>query len=220
MQEVLGHRLKLVQDALATIELQYPAFAEALRTQYLALAGLRFEDAEYHRQFDESLISREVFNDLQADLDIRRASLEQRPRLDLGLGLSDMVRQAACFKDLTPARLADIARLLRPRLATPGELVVRKGAKGKAMFFIVSGRATVSLSNREVALGAGDFFGELALLTKQPRNADVQAASYCHLLVLDKRDFRRLLRADKDLKQAIEEVADTRLATSRALDEI
>lgn len=220
LQEVLGHRLKLVQDALATIELQYPAFAEALRTQYLALAGLRFEDAEYRRQFGESLISREVFNDLQADLDSRRARLERRPRLDLGLGLSDMVRQAGCFKDLTPARLADIARLLRPRLATPGELLVRKGAKGKAMFFIVSGRATVNLSDREIALGAGDFFGELALLTKQPRNADVQAASYCHLLVLDKRDFRRLLRADKDLQQAIEEVADARLATSRALDEI
>ena len=69
-------------------------------------------------------------------------------------------------------------------------------------------------------LGEGEYFGELALLTKQPRNADVTAASYCHLLVLDKRDFRRLLRTDKDLKQAIEEIADARLATSRALEEI
>lgn len=220
LQELLGHRLKLVQDALATIELQYPAFAEALRMQYLALAGLQLEDAEYHRQLNESLISREVYNDLQSDLDLRRISLEQRPRLDLGLGLSDMVQQASCFKDLTPARLANIARLLRPRLAMPGETVVRKGAKGDAMFFIASGRVTVQLPNREIVLGAGDFFGELALLTRQPRNADVVAASYCHLLVLDKRDFRRLLRTDKDLKGAIEEIADARLATSRALEEI
>jgi len=45
--DLLGSRLQMIEDALAAVELQFPAFAESLRLQYLARAGLRLEDADY-----------------------------------------------------------------------------------------------------------------------------------------------------------------------------
>ncbi len=211
ISELLGRRLEMVEDALSAIELQYPAFAENLRTQYLARAELRCEDAECTRQLDESLISREVFIDLQSDLAARWRKIERRPPLDLGLGLTDMIQRVKAFEGLEQDRLTFIARLLKPRLVPPGETILKEGKRGTAMYFIASGKVEVQLPEHAVVLGAGEFFGELALLTEKPRTADVRALGYCHLLVLDARDFARLMRSDPGLKEKIEAVAERRL---------
>ena len=68
------------------------------------------------------------------------------------------------------------------------------------------------LTGGPIKLGGGEFFGELALLTQMPRSADVTARGYCHLLVLEVREFRRFLRGHPDLKTQIEAVAQERLA--------
>ena len=212
LAELLAKRLQLVEDALAAVELQFPAFAESLRLQYLARAGLRLEEAEYRRKLEESLISREVYNDLQRALDDRRLAVEQQPPLDLGEGLNQMLRRVKIFAGLDRSKIMFIARLLRPRFVLPGDEIVRMGERGNTMYFIATGTVEVRLPDRSIPLGPGEFFGELALLTKKPRTADVAALSYCHLMVLDGRDLRRLLRTDAALKQAIEATAEARLA--------
>ena len=64
----------------------------------------------------------------------------------------------------------------------------------------------------EVKLNEGDFFGEMGLLTDQPRNADVIADGYCHLLVLHRKDFRDLLDKRPAVRAEIEAVAARRIA--------
>ena len=114
--------------------------------------------------------------------------MEQRPPLELGLALTEMIGRVALFAELDRVRLGTIAKLLKPRLAMPGERILRKGARGKAMFFVASGEVEVALSGGPIKLGGGEFFGELALLTRKPRSADVTARGYCHLLVLEVRE--------------------------------
>ena len=215
---LLAARLRSVQDALGAIELQFTSFAEALRAQYLARAGLRFEDAQYQRMLEESLISREVFNDLQSKLEARRQAVERQPPLDFGLGLAAMIRRVRVFAGLDQEAVRRIARLLGPRLVLPGERIVRRGAIGGSMYFIASGEVEVRLDNGKVTLGPGEFFGEMALLTKQPRNADVVARSYCHLMELDARDFRRLLHSDPKVRAEIEATASARREKNLASD--
>ncbi len=209
---LLTQRLHTVEDALAAVELQYPSYVAALRGQYVERVALRVESAEYRRRFEETLIGREVFNHLQENLRARRTGLERRPPLDLGFDLVQMVGRVPLFSGLERDRWLAIARLLRARLALPGERLVRKGRRGREMYFIASGSVVVSLAEESVRLAAGDFFGELALLTRKPRTADVTAEGYCHLLVLDARDFRQLLRANPGLEADIRAVAESRLA--------
>jgi monovalent cation:H+ antiporter, CPA1 family len=61
-----------------------------------------------------------------------------------------------------------------------------------------------------VRLGRGDFFGEMALLSGQPRTADVIAMGYCQLLVLSAADFRRFLATNPAAKAQIDTVTAAR----------
>ena len=213
---ILEARAESVSDALSAITLQYPTFAAALREQYLARTVLRLESADYERMFDDALISREVYRDLQHELSHRRHELEQRPVLDLGLKLQAMMRSLPMFADLSADSVEKIGRLLRPRLAIPGEHVIRKGDKGDAMYFIANGEVEVRVPSGPIRLKDADFFGELALLHNAPRSADVVASGFCQLLALDRGDFHRFLRANPSLKEQIERAAEARMSKAPA----
>jgi len=81
------------------------------------------------------------------------------------------------------------------RLTFPaGKAVVTEGAAGTEFFVILDGRARVERHGRQVAtLGAGGFFGDLALLDRAPRNASVVADSELEVAKLGQRAFDSLL---------------------------
>jgi len=71
-----------------------------------------------------------------------------------------------------------------------GKVLVSEGAAGTEFFVIVEGQASVSRRGEKVAdLGPGDFFGDLALLDRAPRNATVTADTAMELVVLGQREF-------------------------------
>ena len=78
------------------------------------------------------------------------------------------------------------------------------------MFLISSGAVEVVLPNDRIRLGSGDFFGEMALLSRSPRQADVVALGYCRVLVLSAAEFRRFLRDYPAAKVEIDRIADER----------
>jgi len=71
------------------------------------------------------------------------------------------------------------------------------------------------LPARRVRLGSGEFFGEMALLSGRPRQADVVALTYCRLLVLRKTDFERFLAANPEARATINRVAEARLSMNQ-----
>lgn len=206
----LNARVELLGRAIDALMLQYPNYGRALQTQFLTLKALRIEEEKYRQLRAESIVGNEVFNDLMRALAHRRTIAEARPQLDLGLKREELVAQVAMFAALDPTKRAKLCRLLRPRLAVPGEVIVRKGDHGGDMFIISSGAVEVRLASQPVRLGSGAFFGELALLDNQPRSADVVALGYCQLLRLSSRDLNRLMRADDGLRRQIESVAGER----------
>src|SRR5919106_4440638 len=75
-----------------------------------------------------------------------------------------------------------------------GKQLVSEGDTGTEFFVVIDGNATVSRRGQKVAqLGAGGFFGELALLDKAPRNATVTAETPMELVVLGQREFAGLI---------------------------
>lgn len=209
-RHVVEGRRELTERSFDALELQYPDYAEALRARYMDRAALRMEEDSYQQMLQERLITPPVYRDLMEATRQRARRLEKAPVLDLRLDVPTLLRDLPLFKDLDPDQLAAMSRLLRPRMALPRERIVRVGAIGDRMFFIVSGAVEVVL-DEPVRLGTGDFFGELGLLTREPRMADVVAMGYCHLLELHADVFERFLAADPAAAAAIRRVASERL---------
>ena len=209
---VIETRQKAVDSALKALSLQYPGYAESIQARQLERAAIRFEAAEYARRLQEGIISREVYNDLRHRLAKRRSAIGQRPPLDLGLELAGMISRVSLFASLDRKAIAEVGKRLRALVALPGEKIVAIGGPSDAMYFIAAGEVIVRGPTFEVTLKEGDFFGEMGLLSDQPRNADVIADGYCHLLVLYRKDFRDLLDKRPAVRAEIEAVAARRIA--------
>jgi Na+:H+ antiporter len=216
MAELLDRRFGAIDRAIAALKLQYPSYARRLELQFLARVAARIEEERYRRLRVESIINQDMYEDLQRKLRPRRRAVEQRPTLDLGLKREDLVGRVAMFAALDERTRRSVARLLRPRLAVPDEVIVHKGERGDAMYFISSGAVEVRVNPTPVHLGSGDFFGELALLLADRRNADVVALGYCQLLSLSARDLHRLFGTEPALRDQIHAVAQARTAVAGA----
>lgn len=97
---------------------------------------------------------------------------------------------AACAKN----DLKLVARRAENVRVEAGKELVTEGKPGHEFFVIAEGKANVKRKGKKLAtLGPGDFFGELALLDRAPRNATVVAGSDMELFVLGQREFSGLL---------------------------
>jgi CPA1 family monovalent cation:H+ antiporter len=207
VKEALEGRLQATSGAIEALDLQYPDFTKAMRGRYIDRLSIGLEEAEYRGQLDQSLISNEVFESLEEDRNVRRQQASERPPLDLGLKLAEMLAKVEIFASLTEEQIARLAQMLTPELFLPGERVIRAGDRGEEMYFIASGMVDVLVAPDPVRLKAGDFFGEMALLNDKPRNADVVSAGYTNMLVLKRRDFNALLKAHEGLREKIKKAA-------------
>jgi CRP-like cAMP-binding protein len=97
------------------------------------------------------------------------------------------------FRSLSEPELAEVAAWFEAREVGAGVKLVGEGTTGHSFFVIRDGEVTVTADGDEIAtLGAGDFFGELALLATGRRTASVTTTKPTKLLVLFGTDFARL----------------------------
>jgi small-conductance mechanosensitive channel/CRP-like cAMP-binding protein len=120
----------------------------------------------------------------------------------------ETLRSMALFRGLTDNEIARLARELKPIPFAPGEALCRQGEEAHSLYIIKRGRVIVQVSGeggaREVArLKEGDYFGEMALMTGEPRTATVLAESHVDALRLDKPAFHRLLTERPELAEQV-----------------
>jgi CRP/FNR family transcriptional regulator, cyclic AMP receptor protein len=139
-------------------------------------------------------------------------------------GDAETVRQlqkVPIFSGLTPKQIATMARDGKERTYEMGASVVKEGDEGVAFYLVVDGRVDVRRKARKLAtLGPGQFFGEMALFTNQPRSADVVAAEPTRCLVIARWDFWGFaMTQPKVLRTIIEEIARRLSETNKSLSE-
>jgi len=122
----------------------------------------------------------------------------------------DLIAHVPYFQGLGAAMIGEVAQLLRPSDVAAGETIMRRGQPGECMYFIASGEVQVELRPQPLILCAGEFFGEMALLTGEPRSATAVAKTHCELLHLDLADFRHLEARHPELAQLIDAEAKRR----------
>jgi CRP-like cAMP-binding protein len=118
------------------------------------------------------------------------------------------------FVPLTREERAELAARATEQLFGDGETIVRQGDAGSSMFVIVRGRVrVVEASGRELAaFDAGGYFGEMSMLTGQPRSASVQAVDDCEVLELTSESLRAVALANPDVLVRISAVVAARRA--------
>lgn len=123
-----------------------------------------------------------------------------------------IIEKVSLLKGASQEMLEDLMHELDPRIFVPGERIFRAGDHGDSMYFIHSGQVDVLSSEgvKIVTLSDGSFFGEMALISNQPRNATVKAATYCDLYVLSKEAFSNVLNSYPDFKKQVQKVAEER----------
>jgi ABC-type multidrug transport system fused ATPase/permease subunit len=112
------------------------------------------------------------------------------------------------FASLDPDSLASIATRLTRQRVPEGADVVRQGDPGDALYVVSRGRFEVLIAvgdeeRRVNTLGDGDFFGEISLLTGEPRSATVRAITASDLYRLGQDDFAVLLSQEPAIRDAV-----------------
>jgi CRP-like cAMP-binding protein len=124
----------------------------------------------------------------------------------------EMIARVPLFADCSKKELEQIASIADELDLAEGKELTQEGAAGREFFVILDGSADVLQNGEKVnALGAGDFFGEIALISDRPRTAMVVATSPLRALIVTARAFRRLVEESPEIEQKVRTAAEQRL---------
>ena len=193
VDEVLLRQSKLLDDALATLRFHYRGYAEALESRIFYQVVLRLEGEEYNTLLAESLISDELSRDLFKDLDHRRQRAERRLSFDLRSGIDDHIKAASIFEGVPKAELHDLAMTMTLRFATPQEVISRKGAKMRYVYFISAGEVEVHVAGVDYVYKEGDLLGAYEVLNNIPCVGTMRAVRFGHFMAIKVSRFLRLI---------------------------
>jgi CRP-like cAMP-binding protein len=130
---------------------------------------------------------------------------------------TELIARVPLFAHCSRRELSEVAGIADEIDLREGKELTKEGAPGREFFVLVEGTADVVKNGRKInSLGAGDFFGEIALVHQSPRTATVKATSPVRALVVTERSFRRLLEEMPEIQRKVlaalaERVAPTTL---------
>ncbi len=111
---------------------------------------------------------------------------------------------SSLFAGMSPEALYPVAAIAAVVSRAPGEVVVREGDPGDALFVVVSGTLAVSREGKHLKeVGAGATFGEIALLDGAPRSATITAVTAAELLRIPREELTALLDESPELSRGI-----------------
>ncbi|MCX8021336.1 MAG: ATPase, T2SS/T4P/T4SS family [Syntrophorhabdaceae bacterium] len=133
------------------------------------------------------------------------------------------LKKTELFKSLNEKELLELSQRMKERVYPPNTAIVREGAVGDSMFIIKTGK--VDIKKREqttgidltiASLSDGACFGEMALLTGNPRTATVIATQPTSVFVLEKKDFENLLKEHPGISISLNKIVAERIEAMNA----
>ncbi|HZR92511.1 MAG TPA: cyclic nucleotide-binding domain-containing protein [Gaiellaceae bacterium] len=126
---------------------------------------------------------------------------------------AERLRTIPLFAGLEEHALDSVASIASELEVPAGQVLIRAYDPGLGMFVVEEGRVVVEAHDREIELGPGEFFGELALLVPEGiRVARVRAETDVRCLAIRRDDFERLLESEPRIAVAMLPVLARRLA--------
>ena len=125
----------------------------------------------------------------------------------------ELIKHTPLFANCSKRELQEIAHLADEIDLREGKEMTRQGAPGREFFVLLEGEADVTKDDKSInTMRDGDFFGEIALVTKMPRTANVTATTPVRVLVITERDFSALLKRSPEVARGVAEALAERVA--------
>jgi CRP/FNR family transcriptional regulator, cyclic AMP receptor protein len=116
----------------------------------------------------------------------------------------ELIKKVPLFAGCSKGELEEIAHIADEIDLREGKEMTQQGSRGREFFVLLEGEADVTKDGKNInKLGAGDFFGEIALVSDSPRTATVTATSPVRALVITDRSFRRLLDEQPEIQRKV-----------------
>jgi len=128
-------------------------------------------------------------------------------------GKVELIKRVPLFSKLSKKGLEEVAHLADELDLPKGKVMALEGDRGREFFVLLEGEADVTKGDKSInTMRAGDFFGEIALVTKMPRTASVTATTDVRVLVITERDFGALLKHSDEVGRGVAEALAERIA--------
>ena len=125
----------------------------------------------------------------------------------------ELLKKVPLFSKLNKQGLQDVAHIADELDLPAGKEMATEGDRGREFFVLLNGEADVTKDGSRInTMQKGDFFGEIALVTKMPRTATVTATTDVDVLVITERDFDALLKKSPEIGRSIAEALAERVA--------
>ncbi|MCB9642199.1 MAG: protein kinase [Myxococcales bacterium] len=146
-----------------------------------------------------------------------------------GVGkIGEFLRNLAIFEGMGRTSLMRLSQKVKVQKYEPNQVIMRRGQQGDSMFILAQGDVQVLLRQdtaagetlRMIPLHVGDVFGEMGLLTGNPRNADIVSISKSVCLELQKRDVEALCAQHPPISRFLTAILGERLRSTHAIKEV
>ncbi|KAL1416038.1 hypothetical protein MTO96_028377 [Rhipicephalus appendiculatus] len=188
--QTMDYSRRLLREKLKEVEdyMQCQKFPSKLRSRMRDYFENRYEG----RVFDEAKILASLSDPLREEI--------------VNHSIRTTVRTVPFFAQSEPTFIAELVSRLRHEFFQPGDLIVKQDTVGHKMYFLQSGKVNIVHDNGEFVASAypGAYFGEMCLLTRARRQANVVAETYCNVLSLSDEDFQRALEKHPLMRRAME----------------
>ncbi len=221
---------QVVREAVRQVENVSSKKRPIVRIRDLADSGIDWEvkywcdDYQRHNETDALIRQRIWYVFAREKIDFafptRTIHIEEKPA-DVTAeeyvdATADYLSHVPFFEPLSEEELDAVARASTRRIYAPGEAIVRKGQQGGSMFVLMRGSVKVQLEVSDDMhhtinqLRANDFFGEMSLLTGQPRSATVVVEEEAEVLEIGKRALKPIFESNPQLMESVSEIIDER----------
>lgn len=211
---IYGYVIAIFASLIARLDIarsQFDVQLEKVNT-FMRFRKIPADLQERIRRYYEHLWTSRRGHDEANVLEDLPASLKLQVALHLSQG---MIEKVPLFSGAGDDLVQQIVMNLKATVFTPGDYIFREGEGGDSMYFISRGRVeVVSKDGRKVyaTLSEGNFFGEIALLLRQPRNASIRALDYVDLYMLDHETLEKILKNFPGFMEHIHDLARKRQA--------
>lgn len=196
------------KERLDSVAEQFPEFVHAMQEQLAERLIAQAQREVIQKETKAGAIPQGVAAEVLSHLDDHVHLVGSQGLEQLHVEPEELLRKVPFFAETPPDEFTRVAGKLRELTVPSGDDIIREGDAGDSLFLIARGviRVVKEIDGETVELAtlvAGEFFGEMALLLREPRNATCRAVSPCALYELKREDVDEIQSACPAIKDAL-----------------